>query len=55
MNFEVLSIEEKVNATLNYFKYRDKLSVAGKKEASQYTFNNACKIRTRLRQDKRGN
>lgn len=53
MEFQELSLEEKVKFTVNDFKRRDKLAARGKKEADQYRFNNSCKIRNKLRGEKR--
>lgn len=36
MYFEELSIEQKTEATINYFKYRDDLTCEGNKEANRY-------------------
>jgi len=53
MYFEELSIEEKVEVTLNEFKRRDDLISKGRKEAAQYSFNNSCKIRKRLKGERK--
>ncbi|MBW9154256.1 hypothetical protein [Clostridium estertheticum] len=47
MEFEELTIKEKVEATLKNFKYRDKLAAKGKKDADQHKFSNQCKIKKR--------
>jgi hypothetical protein len=36
MYFEELSIEEKVEATLNYFKAKDEAKIKGQEEADEY-------------------
>jgi hypothetical protein len=36
MYFEELSIEEKVEATLNYFKAKDEAKIKGQEEADKY-------------------
>lgn len=48
MEFEELSLKEKVEVTVNEFKRRDKLAVQGKKDADQHKFNNMCKIKKRI-------
>ena len=54
MYFEDLTIEEKVECTMLEFKRRDKLAAKGKKEAGQYIFQNQCRIRSKLKGEKRG-
>ena len=54
MYFENLTIAEKVEYTMLEFKRRDELAAKGKKEASQYVFQNQCRIRSKLKGEKRG-
>ena len=53
MEFEELTIKEKVEVTLKEFKRRKNLAAKGMKEADQYRFNNSCKIKYQLRGEKR--
>ena len=46
-------LKEKVEATLNYFKYRDDLIARGRKEADQFIKENYRKICKKLKGEKK--
>jgi len=50
MYFEELTLEEKTEATINYFKEKDKVAARGRKEAEQYI----GKIKKQLKGEKKG-
>jgi hypothetical protein len=53
MYFEELSIEEKVAATLSYFKSKNEARVKGQNEADRHIKENACKIKKNLKGEKK--
>lgn len=53
MKFEDLSIEEKVAATINYIKNKKQMVIRGQKQADLYRFDNSCKIRKKLKGEKK--
>ena len=53
MYFEELSIEQKTEATINYFRNKDKLIAKGRKEADQFTKENYSKIKKNLKGEKK--
>ena len=53
MKFADLSNKEKAIYTYNQIKTKRVAATKGKKEAALYSFQNACKIRSKLKGEKR--
>ena len=53
MKFEDLSNKDKAIYTYNQIKNKKIAAAKGKKEAALYSFQNACKIRSKLKGEKR--
>ena len=53
MYFKDMTIEQKTEATINYFKEKDRMKIKGQKEADQYAFDNRCKIKRRLKGERK--
>ena len=54
MYFEELSIEEKDEATLSYFKYRDEIQCRGNEEADQYLKRKSYQVKNIVKSKKAG-
>ncbi|MBU3146609.1 hypothetical protein [Clostridium sp. CF012] len=48
MYFEELSIEEKVDATINYIKNKKEMEIRGQEEADRY-IKKSCRKRARMK------
>ena len=53
MYFQDLTIEQKTEATIKYFKDKDEVAAKGKKDADQYIKENYRKIRKSLKGEKK--
>ena len=53
MDFADLSNKDKAMYTYNQIKNKRAAMVRGKKEAALYSFQNACKVRNKLKGEKR--
>lgn len=54
MEFQELSLEEKVEFTVNDFKRRDKLAAKGQKEADQYIKGKSFQVKNIIKAKKAG-
>jgi len=54
MDFQELSLKEKVEVTVNEFKRRDKVAAQGKKEADQYLKGKSFQVKNIIKAKKAG-
>ncbi|APC41548.1 hypothetical protein [Clostridium estertheticum] len=54
MDFQELSLKEKVEVTVNEFKRRDKVAAQGKKEADQYMKRKFFQVGNIIKSKKKG-
>jgi len=54
MYFEELSIEEKTEATINYFKNKDQAAARGREEADQYLKGKSFQVKNIIKAKKAG-
>ena len=53
MCFKDLTIEQKTEATINYFKEKDKIKAKGQKDADHHIYSNCNKIKRRMKGERK--